>query len=175
MIITLEEADGQPRLDGLCDKKVPFDVLLPEQSCRFLIHCCSIFLSEYALVLSSQHNVVTHADFPNYPTHPVLRNINPGYAASISTGSDRSTLTGDSRPTDSNTSNPWRLFTFPFMKQKSSVDPFMSTTTIVEKPGKQGESMSFPLSWRELSRKSVFYCSNWLLAGLSWVLTFLDG
>ena len=42
MIITLEEADGQPRLDSVSDKKVPLDILLPEQPCR----CCSTFPSE---------------------------------------------------------------------------------------------------------------------------------
>ena len=167
MIITLEEADGQPRLDSVSDKKVPLDILLPEQSCR----CCSTFPSEWHLN-TILHLVVTYADFPNYPTHPVLRNINSGYVDSISTGSDaRSILTGDSQPTYSNTSNPkkiWHLFTLPFMRQKSSVDPFMSTSTIVEKPEQKGNSMAFPLSWRELSKKSVFYCdSNCLLADLA--------
>lgn len=91
--------------------------------------------------------------------HPVLRHINTGYAASISSGYDaHSEITSDFFPTDLGAvprRKRWRLFNLSrlFEKRPSDDDPLLSGSTMVEKPRRTRRHRSFPLSRTVMSKK----------------------
>ena len=151
MIISLEHYG--PCLDSSSDEKVPLDIILPEQSCRFWCYCAL-----HCRTTTPKTHPLSYADYPEGLPHPVLRHIHISDVASISTASDaQSMVTADSHPTDFRASSRrkrWRLFNQSLsFKKRPALDPLLSESTMVEKPCRGGGFTSLAFSSTGLRKR----------------------
>ncbi|KAF9527356.1 hypothetical protein CPB83DRAFT_856412 [Crepidotus variabilis] len=145
MIIRLE-ANGQPCLDddgsSFEEKASLLDIALPEQSYH-----------------------------PEQPINPVLRNIDTGYATSISTDSDTQSIAATSQTihptiTSSSTRRRLPLFTRPFSRPRYT-GPILGELSIEDSPSSKAKRTKLlALSWSELS-KSRKLVATWFILTLA--------
>ena len=160
MIITVE-ADGQACLDTGSVKKPSLEITILQQPSK-----CSLLDRVTDLLAERGVPQCSHADhLADSSTHPALRNVDTGYAESISTAAGSLAISEPILVEEDiiieTTGKPvvkdrrCRIFRSPFKQKEQHHDPLMSASMVGDEEKSPRPLPGFWSSWRTLNKRCV--------------------